>query len=65
MKVFKTVVLHHCSPAPPHPAPGTVSNAICPPTWGDAASVVFAAIVVVVCVWSMQYLPGHIGGRAR
>ena len=65
MKVYETVVLYHCSPAPPHPDPGTVVNAICPPTWIDAASFVVLVVTVLFVVWALRYLPGMAGRRAR
>jgi hypothetical protein len=63
MKVYNSIVLVHCNPAPPHPHPGTVSNAICLGPFGDlVVAAVTVVLFVLFVIWSIQHLPGHIGG---
>lgn len=40
----------HCDPAPPHPDPGEVSMAICPPDLGQVAILLGIGLLIVLVV---------------
>lgn len=49
--------LVHCNPAPPHPEPGHLVGAVCPPSLPEIVAIVALFLFVL---WSMQYLPGRV-----